>query len=162
MVQCGVCHEAEQKYKCPKCYSPYCSLPCFKCHSCTPLSAPSPTNPPPSHPSLHIDSDDETDVLDEDQLSLLNNQEMKEILSNPHLRRILTEIDGARDSQLTLEQYEGEPLVQEFIQKCLGVLWSQIGNRIRWSRNVAGVMAAFNQICSVSFNLLLLQFSSSF
>nr|GMD69104.1 zinc finger HIT domain-containing protein 3 [Ipomoea batatas] len=30
--KCGVCEEAQSKYKCPSCLIPYCSLTCFKKH----------------------------------------------------------------------------------------------------------------------------------
>ncbi|KAF2808739.1 uncharacterized protein BDZ99DRAFT_389189 [Mytilinidion resinicola] len=31
-VLCGVCSQAPQKYKCPTCQLPYCSIPCYKNH----------------------------------------------------------------------------------------------------------------------------------
>lgn len=31
-ANCCVCNELTNKYKCPKCSSPYCSLICFKKH----------------------------------------------------------------------------------------------------------------------------------
>ncbi|CAI4043893.1 hypothetical protein SKDZ_10G2550 [Saccharomyces kudriavzevii ZP591] len=30
IVECGICHEADGKYKCPKCGVRYCSLKCYK------------------------------------------------------------------------------------------------------------------------------------
>ena len=30
VVKCGICHESDGKYKCPKCSIRYCSLKCYK------------------------------------------------------------------------------------------------------------------------------------
>ena len=30
IIKCGICNEAESRYKCPKCGIRYCSLSCFK------------------------------------------------------------------------------------------------------------------------------------
>ncbi|CAI9768702.1 unnamed protein product [Fraxinus pennsylvanica] len=38
--KCGVCDEAQSKYKCPTCLIPYCSLICFKKHKEIPCSKP--------------------------------------------------------------------------------------------------------------------------
>jgi hypothetical protein len=38
-VICVVCSECESKYKCPKCLIRYCSLACFRSHSCQILSS---------------------------------------------------------------------------------------------------------------------------
>ncbi|KAG5514697.1 hypothetical protein RHGRI_035924 [Rhododendron griersonianum] len=38
--KCGVCDEAESKYKCPNCLIPYCSLVCFKKHKEVPCVKP--------------------------------------------------------------------------------------------------------------------------
>ncbi|KAF0684057.1 Aste57867_23978 [Aphanomyces stellatus] len=32
---CGVCHENESKYTCPRCNAAYCGVPCFKAHGTT-------------------------------------------------------------------------------------------------------------------------------
>ncbi|RPA97351.1 hypothetical protein L873DRAFT_1836413 [Choiromyces venosus 120613-1] len=52
MAVCGICEEAESKYKCPTCKVPYCSLACYKPHKAeheaNPLPPPPP--PPPSEP----------------------------------------------------------------------------------------------------------------
>lgn len=32
-TKCVVCDQCK-KYKCPKCYNPYCSIDCFKVHKC--------------------------------------------------------------------------------------------------------------------------------
>ncbi|KUJ18235.1 uncharacterized protein LY89DRAFT_732919 [Mollisia scopiformis] len=52
---CGVCNENEGKYKCSRCYLPYCSIPCSKNHTLNhppspPKSSPSPSPQPASLP----------------------------------------------------------------------------------------------------------------
>nr|GLL42762.1 zinc finger HIT domain-containing protein 3 isoform X1 [Ipomoea trifida] len=41
--KCGVCEEAQSKYKCPSCVIPYCSLTCFKKHKEIPCGIPQPS-----------------------------------------------------------------------------------------------------------------------
>ncbi|KAF9586904.1 hypothetical protein IFM89_039881 [Coptis chinensis] len=40
--KCEVCKETQSKYKCPTCFTPYCSLPCFKKHKEIPCEKPVP------------------------------------------------------------------------------------------------------------------------
>ncbi|GHJ90199.1 hypothetical protein NliqN6_6601 [Naganishia liquefaciens] len=52
MVQCVVCHEQEQKYKCPACQVPYCSVACFKLHKVR--CGESPSGPSTDAPRLDV------------------------------------------------------------------------------------------------------------
>merc|ERR1711977_178361 len=50
---CGVCNENEYKYKCSRCYLPYCSIACSTIHKAThPAEEPKPAIELKAHPTL--------------------------------------------------------------------------------------------------------------
>ncbi|KND94482.1 hypothetical protein TOPH_00897 [Tolypocladium ophioglossoides CBS 100239] len=51
---CGVCETTASKYKCPRCYLPYCSIACNKAHleNHPPDPTPEPVPEPPSDPPV--------------------------------------------------------------------------------------------------------------
>ncbi|KAH9223370.1 hypothetical protein DL95DRAFT_283910 [Leptodontidium sp. 2 PMI_412] len=50
---CGICNEKEFKYKCSRCYLPYCSIACSTIHKAThPAEEPIPTIETKAHPTL--------------------------------------------------------------------------------------------------------------
>ncbi|KAK0107311.1 hypothetical protein ONS95_004007 [Cadophora gregata] len=50
---CGVCNEKDYKYKCSRCYLPYCSIACSTIHKAThPAEEPKPTVELKAHPTL--------------------------------------------------------------------------------------------------------------
>ncbi|KAH7407555.1 hypothetical protein BKA64DRAFT_640480 [Cadophora sp. MPI-SDFR-AT-0126] len=50
---CGVCNEKEYKYKCSRCYLPYCSIACSTIHKAThPAGEPKPAVELKAHPTL--------------------------------------------------------------------------------------------------------------
>ncbi|KDO65842.1 hypothetical protein CISIN_1g032470mg [Citrus sinensis] len=69
---CQVCNEAQSKYKCPNCFTPYCSLVCFKNHKETPCAKPEPTEEKPIFPESPVErslnADEPSQVLQKEQL----------------------------------------------------------------------------------------------
>jgi len=72
--KCGVCDEAQSKYKCPTCLIPYCSLLCFKKHKEVPCGKPEsssevkPTSGPVVHAERPYHVDEPSEVLQQLQL----------------------------------------------------------------------------------------------
>eukprot|EP00116_Pleurobrachia_bachei_P014560 sb/3474822/ len=123
---CEVCEKSDTKYRCPKCYIRYCSLDCYKIHTCEPKAMPPPPKLPKSakrtkpRPNKKYDGDDDdVELLKQHQLDSLDCPEMRELLSNPHLRAILRKINKSGDAELALEEHYEEPLVKEFVEQCL-------------------------------------------
>ena len=122
---CEVCKEVLHKYKCPSCLVLYCSLECFKKHKkedyCVKnIASPKPNDEIQQKPQLLID---EEDVLNEERLvKLSQSKELKEILKNPHLRKMLTSLDSARHKKSSIEQCMQEPIFVEFADTCLSVV----------------------------------------
>jgi len=124
---CQVCNTNASRYKCPKCTIIYCSLPCFKIHkqeSC--LLSPEQTiqevrkYPPPSESSL-TDTDNH-DLVEYSALKVLSDSEkMRDMLKNPYLRDLLTNLDKDPDHTL-FENCMVEPEFVQFADTCLSIL----------------------------------------
>lgn len=128
---CGVCKDAESKYKCPACFVRYCSLACFKVHkeSCVPVERPSKRREPegegvagPRSPRKDIDEDDM--LSDEQRGRVAANAELAALVSgNKRLRAMLVELDGQAPS---VDQWrrlvEGDGEFCEFVDKVLEVV----------------------------------------
>jgi len=118
---CQVCNEANRKYKCPKCFCLYCSVDCFKIHKpdCKPLLLKSQGQP--VQPSAEVLEDE--DVLSEHILSCLeDNNKLKAMLHNPHLRKILMNLDNSVNKTELMEKLMHEPLFVEFADICLAIV----------------------------------------
>ncbi|XP_032072879.1 zinc finger HIT domain-containing protein 3 [Thamnophis elegans] len=141
--RCVVCgREGRQvaKYRCPGCRQRYCSLPCYKKHKeeCVPRGDPA-KRPADSDPSCPIQreksrraeggpwsvddiltEDDEDDRVPLQKLQLLKeSEELRGILSNPHLRTLLLTIDQSIDKSGLMRKYMQEPVFVEFADCCL-------------------------------------------
>uniref|UniRef100_A0A8C5LLF6 Zinc finger HIT-type containing 3 n=1 Tax=Leptobrachium leishanense TaxID=445787 RepID=A0A8C5LLF6_9ANUR len=135
MPDCCVCSARSPKYRCPGCRHRYCSVTCCKKHkdACVPITSPVLTG----HAALPVfkgaeslqrkgdllAEDCESDRIPENKLKLLGqSEELKQLLLNPHLRRLLITMDQSEKKEDTLKQYMQEPLFVEFADCCLGVI----------------------------------------
>ncbi|KAJ7308871.1 hypothetical protein JRQ81_008145 [Phrynocephalus forsythii] len=67
-----------------------------------------------------LTEDDEDDRVPLEKLQLLGeSEELKGILHNPHLQRLLLSVDRAEDKNALLKKYMQEPLFVEFADCCL-------------------------------------------
>ncbi|KAI4555845.1 zinc finger HIT domain-containing protein 3 [Ovis canadensis] len=138
---CVVCLE-KPKYRCPACRVPYCSLPCFRKHKeqCKPAAGPvekkirSALIAKTEKPVENEDDDDDSvaDFLnsdeEEDRVSLQNLKNLGEsaalrsLLLNPHLRRLMVDLDQAGDKAELMRACMREPLFVEFADCCLRIV----------------------------------------
>uniref|UniRef100_A0A1I8P6Y3 Zinc finger HIT domain-containing protein 3 n=1 Tax=Stomoxys calcitrans TaxID=35570 RepID=A0A1I8P6Y3_STOCA len=130
-MECIVCHEETNKYKCPKCTSPYCSVACYKLHKDSSdcltklketVAIPCLWQDEEEEPTLH-DPFKTEDTVSIDKLKMLENSvHLKNLLCNPHLRNLLTEIDTAPYAWKAIRAAMHEPLFLEFADECLRVV----------------------------------------
>ncbi|XP_070598691.1 zinc finger HIT domain-containing protein 3 [Erythrolamprus reginae] len=136
-VVCGRKGRQAAKYRCPSCRERYCSVPCYKKHKEECASRVDPAIQPAysspiqreklrklkGHPWSVEDiltEDDEDDRVPLQKLQLLKeSEELRGILSNPHLRTLLLTIDQSKDKSGLLRKYMQEPVFVEFADCCL-------------------------------------------
>ncbi|KAI9207313.1 uncharacterized protein BJ171DRAFT_494223 [Polychytrium aggregatum] len=121
--QCAVCNSSLSKYKCSVCLIPYCSLPCYKTHKETPCEkAQLKTESLPQAPNREYEEDQ---LISEDRLKALAlSPNIKKLLGDPQLRRILSEVNASTKVDPLLDHLLTEsPLFREFAAeavKCVG------------------------------------------
>ncbi|KAL5009814.1 hypothetical protein ScPMuIL_012119 [Solemya velum] len=143
-VKCQVCNEVVSKYRCPKCLLVYCSLSCFKDHKdnlCTVQASQirreaKVSNEIPCVANIEEKEDGEvsedelhgtTDKVSRDDLEKLDQSEaIREMLENPHLRRMLTEVVESDKPAVFMEKAMREPLFVEFADQCLSLVEKNI------------------------------------
>ncbi|KER21566.1 HIT zinc finger [Opisthorchis viverrini] len=125
---CTVCTLASAKYKCPICLSGYCSVPCYKEHKsgvCVPpvATAPVVTEEYDEFEEFELEDTTGVDYVPLRKLELLrHSKHLKDLLSNPHLRSYLQNIDNSRRPDLAMEKAMREPLFIEFADECLRII----------------------------------------
>ncbi|XP_028322000.1 zinc finger HIT domain-containing protein 3 [Gouania willdenowi] len=132
MQICTVCSKQAPKYKCPACKIRYCSLGCYKNHKDACLPVESKTSEPEEKTKLSSERWTVEDLLHEDdiidkvpiqKLQLLGQStELRDLLCNPHLRRLLQSIDTAESKDDVMKAAMQEPLFVEFSDQCLKIL----------------------------------------
>ncbi|NXQ11706.1 ZNHI3 protein, partial [Peucedramus taeniatus] len=130
-AECGA--ESAARYRCPRCDTAYCSVPCCRTHRerCAPgarrdeekeAALGSPAVPEPC-PGDILSEEEEQDRVPLQKLQLLGeSEELRDLLRNPHLRRLLLGLEQARDKSSLLRQLMQEPLFVEFADCCLGIV----------------------------------------
>ncbi|ERN15786.1 zinc finger HIT domain-containing protein 3 isoform X2 [Amborella trichopoda] len=123
---CGVCVEAQSKYKCPTCFMPYCSLACFKNHREVPCTKPDlPEQKPETHllSARSIRVDEESWVLQKDQFeSIASSYEIRNTLKNDELCRIISNINSSTNAEDELDKALRDPAFREFSDKISCIL----------------------------------------
>jgi len=133
--QCQVCHSNIKKYKCPACQILYCCLDCYKVHKSEELCQKRQeeigfvVDREPAVDRGISGLDDKTLLIDEiaDQniLSLETleklgeSDEVRGLLSNPHLRDYLSLLNSKDYPRGLLRNAMQEPLFLEFANACL-------------------------------------------
>ncbi|XP_032934140.1 zinc finger HIT domain-containing protein 3 [Catharus ustulatus] len=130
-AECGAGGAA--RYRCPRCGTAYCSVPCCRTHRehCAPeprqerqREAAGHGSPPEPAPLEDILSEeDEQDRVPPEKLKLLGeSEELRDLLLNPHLRQLLLTLDQARDKSSLMRKFMQEPLFVEFADCCLSIV----------------------------------------
>ncbi|CAG9856280.1 unnamed protein product [Phyllotreta striolata] len=126
---CDICQK-EARYKCPTCLIYYCSVTCCKKHRQNKCDV--------------IQRDEQTEAenlivkkrkleplitestVPDDKLKLLStSEEINSLLSNSHLRNLLTTIDKDENADEMMQKAMQEPLFVEFSDACLKVVEPQ-------------------------------------
>ncbi|XP_069470812.1 zinc finger HIT domain-containing protein 3 [Ambystoma mexicanum] len=145
-LRCCVCADKAPKYRCPGCLLRYCSVPCCKKHKveCTPKSEPVPeaslseilphlkrfiptgTSEIDWHVEDLLSEEEESDKVPLEKLKLLGeSEELKDLLINPHLARLLVTIDQTEEKETAMKKFMQEPLLVEFADCCLRIVEPQ-------------------------------------
>ncbi|NXH27823.1 ZNHI3 protein, partial [Myiagra hebetior] len=139
---CAECGErGAARYRCPRCGSAYCSVPCCRTHRerCAPEAprerererereaAGKGPSPGPAHSPGPLEDilgeEDEQDRVPLQKLKLLGESaELRDLLLNPHLRQLLLAIDRAPDRNSLIRRFMQEPLFVEFADCCLRIV----------------------------------------
>ncbi|XP_067866424.1 zinc finger HIT domain-containing protein 3 isoform X2 [Heterodontus francisci] len=140
MKICCVCEEQLPKYRCPRCDLRYCSVRCYKKHKddCKPQESGSTATISPALKEiaqqdsnghywstddiLHGDDDEESDRVPLEKLRLLESEELKSLLCNPHLKQLLLTVDKAEDKGSIMKTAMQEPIFMEFADQCLQIV----------------------------------------
>ncbi|XP_059607359.1 zinc finger HIT domain-containing protein 3 [Phlebotomus argentipes] len=122
---CVICEENSAKYKCPTCAVPYCSVVCCKKHKESPCDAPQSSLKPVTRAKSTILFPTEDTVPEQTLEMLRNSAELKDLLRNPHLRRLLQELDGVQNAEKAMSAAMQEPLFTEFADQVLRIVEPQ-------------------------------------
>ncbi|KAH8297003.1 hypothetical protein KR044_003191 [Drosophila immigrans] len=125
-MECVSCPNLTNKYKCSKCLVPYCSVGCYKKHKestqCMEERREVPDRSLEEEPTVYAPFPTE-DTIPLALLHKLNDCEpLRQLLSNPHLRALLQQVDVAHNANLTMTAAMQEPLFIEFANACLQVV----------------------------------------
>ncbi|KAK4873705.1 hypothetical protein RN001_013065 [Aquatica leii] len=122
MKTCVVCNNNEGKYKCPTCLVYYCSVSCCNQHRANKCTL-------AKRKEEEIEDDSNKyefttrDTVPLKKLKLLENDEtVKNVLSNTHLRNLLTAVDKSKNPEDIMQKVMLEPIFVEFADACLKVV----------------------------------------
>ncbi|NXA98803.1 ZNHI3 protein, partial [Melanocharis versteri] len=136
-AECGA--RGAARYRCPRCGTAYCSVPCCRTHRERCAADPRRDRdrereaagqgppPAPAHSPWSVEDilgeEDEQDRVPLQKLKLLGeSQELRDLLLNPHLRQLLLTLDQAQDKSSLMRKFMQEPLFVEFADCCLGIV----------------------------------------
>ncbi|CAL5207105.1 unnamed protein product [Lathyrus oleraceus] len=140
--QCQICHKAQSKYKCPKCYLPYCSLACFKNHKELPCVNPTTSAPKTTALESHVEKpsvventvleavvekpllvDKRGQVLDQFQLeAIASSSEIRDALNNKSLQELVCRIDCSPNAENELDKAMADEAFRVFTDKILSTI----------------------------------------
>ncbi|KAI8512889.1 Zinc finger HIT domain-containing protein 3 [Branchiostoma belcheri] len=146
MVTCEVCSEQPPKYRCPRCEVRYCSLTCFKLHKDNTCGereklvqerrriqqSEAAAAEDAGAVAMEMwddgmDEGDEEDRVPLDRLQKLqDSEELRSLLCNPHLQRMIREVDSSDDPEVSMQRAMQEPIFVEFADQCLRVVEPQV------------------------------------
>ncbi|KAG5514693.1 hypothetical protein RHGRI_035924 [Rhododendron griersonianum] len=128
--KCGVCDEAESKYKCPNCLIPYCSLVCFKKHKEVPCVKPESsaaevklTSGVVVHAERPYHVDEPGEVLQQLQLqSIASSSEIRDALKDEELQKLICNIDCSPDAVNEIDKAMELDIFRIFTDKILSTI----------------------------------------
>nr|SVE77377.1 EOG090X0JQ4 [Daphnia lumholtzi]SVE78002.1 EOG090X0JQ4 [Daphnia lumholtzi]SVE78630.1 EOG090X0JQ4 [Daphnia lumholtzi]SVE79260.1 EOG090X0JQ4 [Daphnia lumholtzi] len=126
MTSCQICNAQPFKYKCPTCFIKYCSVPCFNVHKELPCEKPS-VAPQPENltvenvPMAYKFATADTVPVEKLQ-ALAQSDEVKECLSNPHVRNILKSLVQSQTPGTSIAAAMKEPIFLELAHACLKIV----------------------------------------
>ncbi|CAG9773798.1 unnamed protein product [Ceutorhynchus assimilis] len=116
---CIICSKTGS-YKCPMCYIYYCSSKCCKKHRETGCEVILQKEDPPQEPEKPKEALKSPEEISAGRLQLLkNSDEVKNLLTNPHLRDLLVTIDKAENAEQIIQKAMLEPIFVEFADACI-------------------------------------------
>ncbi|CAH9073654.1 unnamed protein product [Cuscuta europaea] len=98
--KCGVCDEAQSKYKCPNCVIHYCSLACFKKHKEIPCEK----------------------LISSSEGKLASSSEIREALRSEEIQKLICSIDSSKDAESELEKAMQKEEFHMLCQKILSAI----------------------------------------
>ncbi|XP_058197675.1 uncharacterized protein LOC131313403 isoform X2 [Rhododendron vialii] len=126
--KCGVCDEAESKYKCPNCLVPYCSLVCFKKHKEVPCVKPESSAAEVKlsvvvHAERPYHVDEPGEVLQQLQLqSIASSSEIRDALKDEELQKLICNIDSSPDAVNEIDKAMELDVFRIFTDKILSTI----------------------------------------
>merc|ERR1712226_260280 len=131
--RCRVCKLTVSKYKCPQCFTPYCSVACNKTHkpACIPVVQPAaamvknePKVPLPERLTYgpdedHFDSDSPDFVPLEKLRQLEHNMVLKNLLKDRHLIEMIEKCNRAENKSEEIAKLMKNDLFVQFANVCL-------------------------------------------
>nr|CAG4648407.1 EOG090X0JQ4 [Moina brachiata]SVE93390.1 EOG090X0JQ4 [Moina brachiata] len=125
VIKCEICTTDEFKYKCPTCLLKYCSITCYKVHKETPCQKQSEQQVAVKlerETVLGYDFPTSDTVMPEKLQALGSSEEVKQCLSNPHVRNILTSLVHSKAPEKAIDEAMKEPIFFELAHACLKVV----------------------------------------
>ncbi|XP_055706483.1 zinc finger HIT domain-containing protein 3 [Phlebotomus papatasi] len=120
---CIVCEENPGKYKCSTCEIPYCSVGCWKVHQEMPCEKSEKLDGNEKIPERRTILFPTEDTIPEERLEMLkSSEELKNLLKNPHLRKLLMDLDSAENAEKAMKAAMQEPLFTEFADEALKIV----------------------------------------
>ncbi|KAI8885997.1 hypothetical protein K501DRAFT_178768 [Backusella circina FSU 941] len=121
MSLCNICQEAQYKYKCPTCRTPYCSVVCFKKHKGTHITTRK------QLVQLGDPEDDEPSRLTPDDLQkLAYSDQVRDFLKDAHIRQLVKSIDQSQHPERDLDKArENVPMFDEFTKKLVEITFTE-------------------------------------
>ncbi|CAL1297779.1 unnamed protein product [Larinioides sclopetarius] len=120
---CEVCKKNTSKYKCPVCLIKFCCVACFKKHKESDTCVkPEPVVEQKPFEEQPYEFETEDTVKTEKLNLLRSDSDVRKDLENPHLRRMLEELNSSRNADMSIEKAMKEPLFSEFVTHCLQVV----------------------------------------
>nr|AFK35496.1 unknown [Medicago truncatula] len=141
--QCQICHKAQSKYKCPKCYLLYCSLACFKKHKELPCVDPTPSETKTADLESHVEKpsvvdnavveapvekplvvvDKTGEVLQQFQLeAIASSSEIRDALNDKALQELICQIDCSSNAENELDKAMADEAFRLFTNKILSTI----------------------------------------
>ncbi|KAJ0983902.1 hypothetical protein J5N97_002258 [Dioscorea zingiberensis] len=134
--QCEICKEAQSKYKCPSCLTPYCSVVCFRKHKENPCQKSSPplksvgaeslTKAAEVLPERAYHVEEPSWVLGKEQLeSIVESKEIRDSLQSKDLQNLIKSISSSKNPENELDEAMKGQNFRDFTDKIISIVSNQ-------------------------------------